>query len=71
MRIFEQGKCEGYYTYDVTKAMFCAGWPEGGRDSCQVSPGAYQCRLLSGALPGRDDSGTEWDGTLGLSLIHI
>lgn len=36
VQILDQTKCQGYYTYPITSAMFCAGWPGGKKDSCQV-----------------------------------
>ena len=38
MPIIEQAQCHSHYRDQITRRMFCAGYPEGGRDACQVNP---------------------------------
>ena len=38
MPIIEQAQCHSHYRDQITRRMFCAGYPEGGRDACQVKP---------------------------------
>lgn len=34
--IIPRNKCDTFYVGGIRDGMFCAGYPEGGRDSCQV-----------------------------------
>lgn len=39
MPVWEWERCKVVYERDVTRRVFCAGWPEGGKDSCQGDSG--------------------------------